>query len=87
MPRFLFQSYPIHCYEFYPIPIGIDLGIKIPTEEIINDYEVNNTESMICGTDRIELLNRIQTTFVREFERWKVKEPDIRPTNYKTMQA
>ncbi|MBA2268224.1 MAG: hypothetical protein H0W19_07810 [Nitrosopumilus sp.] len=39
MPRLLFQPDPINGYEFNPIPIDIHLGvIKIPTEEILDDY-------------------------------------------------
>jgi hypothetical protein len=68
MPRFLFQPDPIDGYEFNPIPIDIHLGIiKIPTKEICHDDAINNTELIIVGTDRKEILNRIQTTFAREF--------------------
>ena len=43
---------------------------------------------MIVGTDRQEVLNRLQTTFAREFERYgKLKESDIRPMDYETKQA
>ena len=71
MPQFLFQPDPIDKYEFNPIPIDIHLGIiKIPTEEILDDDAINNTESIIVGTDRQEVLNRIQTAFAREFERY-----------------
>ena len=43
---------------------------------------------MIVGTDRQEVLNRIQIAFVSEFERYgKLKESDIRPTDYETRQA
>ena len=53
MPQFLFQPDPIDKYEFNPIPIDIHLGIiKIPTEEILDDDAINNTESIIVGTDR-----------------------------------
>ncbi|WP_458718713.1 hypothetical protein [Candidatus Nitrosocosmicus sp. R] len=71
------------------IPIDIHLGIiKIPTEEILDDFALNNTESVIVGTDRQEVLNRIQTAFAREFERYgKLKESDIRPMDYETKQA
>ena len=66
MPKFLFQPDPIDGYEFNPIPIDIHLGIiKIPTEVILDDFGINTTESMIVGTDRIEVLNRIQTAFAR----------------------
>ncbi len=55
MPQFLFQPDPIDKYEFNPIPIDIHLGIiKIPTEEILDDDAINNTESIIVGTDRQE---------------------------------
>ena len=76
MPRFLFQPDSIDGYEFNPIPIDIHLGIiKIPTEEILDDDAINNTESIIVGTDRQEALNRIQTAFSRKFERYgKLRE-------------
>ncbi|WP_148686270.1 hypothetical protein [Candidatus Nitrosocosmicus hydrocola] len=89
MPKFLFQPDPIEGYEFNPIPIDIHLGvIKIPTKEILDDDAINNTESIIVGTDRNEVLDRLQTAFVREFNRYgKLKELDIRPTDYTTRQA
>jgi hypothetical protein len=89
MPRFLFQPDPIEGYEFYPIPIDIHLGvIKIPTEELLHDDAINNTEAIIVGTDRQEVLDRLQTVLAREFERYgKLKESDITHTNYETKQA
>ncbi len=89
MPKFLFQPDPIDKYEFIPIPIDIHLGIiKIPAEEIFDDDAINNTESVIVGTDRQEVLNRIQTSFAREFERYgRLKMSDIRATDYRTRQA
>jgi hypothetical protein len=80
MPRFLFQPDSIDGYEFNPIPIDIHLGIlKIPTEEILDDFGINTTESVIVGTDRQEVLNRIQSAFAREFEQYgKLKESDSR---------
>ncbi len=86
MPQFLFQPDSIDWYEFNPIPIDIHLGIlKIPTEEFLDDFAINNTESVIVGTDRQEVLNRIQLVFAREFEKYgKLKESDIRPMDYKT---
>ena len=89
MPRFLFQPDPIDGYEFNPIPVDIHLGIiKIPTEEIMEDGAINNTEAVLIGTDRMEVLNRLKTVFAREFERYrKLKESDIRPTDYTTKQA
>jgi len=89
MPKLLFQPDPIDGYEFNPIPIDIHLGIiKISTEEILDDFGINTTESVIVGTDRYEVLNRLQTAFAREFERYgKLKESDIRPMDHKTRQA
>ena len=89
MPRFLFQPDSIDGYEFNPIPIDIHLGIlKIPTEEILDDFGINTTESLIVGTDRQKALDRIQSAFAREFEHYgKLKESDIRPMDYKTKQA
>ena len=89
MSHFLFQPYSIDEYKFYPIPIDINLGvIKIPTKEILYDDTINNTESIIVGTDRNEVLNRIQTAFAREFELYgKLKESDISYTDYDTKQA
>ena len=89
MPRFLFQPDLIDGYEFYPIPIDIHLGvIRIPTEELLHEDAINNTECVIVGTDRQEVLNRLQTTFAREFQRYgKLKESDIRPIDFVTKQA
>jgi hypothetical protein len=43
---------------------------------------------MTVGTDRKEVLNGLQTGFVREFQRYgKLKDSDIRPTDYLTRQA
>ena len=43
---------------------------------------------MIVGTDRQEVLSRIQSAFAREFEYYgKLEESDIRPMDYKTKQA
>ena len=89
MSQFLFQPDPVDGYEFNPIPIDIHLGIiKIPTEEILDDFGINTTESVIVGTDRAEVLNRLQTTFAMEFERYgKLKESEITHMDYKTKQA
>jgi hypothetical protein len=89
MTRFLFQPDPIDGYEFYPIPIDIHLGIiKIPSEEIYHNDAINNTEYSTVGTDRKEVLKRLQTSFAREFQRHgKLKESDIRSTDYATRQA
>ena len=89
MPKFLFQPDSIDGYEFNPIPIDIHLGvIKIPTQEILDDDAINNTECVIVGTDRKEVLDRLQTTFARKFQRYgKLKESEITHANYETKQA
>ena len=57
---------PIDAYEFILIPIDIHLGVvKIPTKEILDDDAINNTESIIVGTNRKQVLDRIQTSFAR----------------------
>lgn len=89
MPSFLFQPDPIEGYEFTPIPVDIHLGvIKIPTKEIRGDGAINNTEAIIVGIHSMEVLNRLQTVFAREFQKdGKLKDSDIRPINYTTRQA
>ncbi len=43
---------------------------------------------MIVGTDRQEVLNRIQSAFAQEFEHYgKLKESDIRPGIMKQKQT
>ena len=89
MPKFLFQPDPIDGYEFNPIPIDIHLGIiKIPTEEIIDDFGINTTETIIVGTDRREVLDYLQKHFAMEFRRFgTLKESDILLRNYEVKQA
>ena len=89
MPRFLFQPDPIDGYEFNPIPIDIHLGIiKIPTEEILDDFGINITDTMIVGCNRQQVLNWMQEHFAREFRRYgTLKESDSLLRNYKVKQA
>lgn len=89
MPRFLFQPDPIDGYEFNLIPIDIHMGIiKIPNEEILDDFGINNTDTVIVGSDRKEVLNWLQDHFAREFQRYeKLKESETSPVDYKTKQA
>lgn len=89
MPQFLFQPDPIDGYEFNPIPIDIHMGIiKIPTEEILDDSGINNTDTIIVGNDRKEVSDWLQERFAREFRRFgKLKESDIRPMDYETKQT
>jgi len=58
------------------------------SEEILDDFGINTTESVIVGTDRLEVLNRIQSALAREFDHYgKLKESDIRPMDNTTKQA
>jgi hypothetical protein len=57
--QFLFQPNPIDGISFKPIAIGIHLGvIKIFDEEIYYDFQLNNSESIIVGTDRERSINK-----------------------------
>ena len=64
MAHFLFQSDPIDGVRFNPIKIDIHQGvIKIVDDDIHYDFQINTTESVIVGTDRDEVLERIQRGF------------------------
>ena len=53
MSRFMFQPDPIDGYEFHPIPVDIHLGIiKILTEEFLDDFGINTTETTLIGTGK-----------------------------------
>ncbi len=89
MANFLFQPDPIDGVEFKPIKIDIHKGVvKILDEEIHYDFELNNTESVIVGTDKKVVLERLQTAFERQYNRYgKLKREDIRAVDYETLQA
>jgi hypothetical protein len=62
MPRFLFQPGWIDGTKFKPIKIYIHQGVvKIVDDKIFYDFQLNTTESVIVGTDREEILKRIQS--------------------------
>ncbi|MDF0682469.1 MAG: hypothetical protein P0116_16045 [Candidatus Nitrosocosmicus sp.] len=62
--------------------------IKIPTEEITDDFGINTTETMIVGTDRKEVLDYLQEHFAMEFRRFgTLKESDSLLRNYEVRQA
>jgi hypothetical protein len=64
LPIFLFQPDPIDEVEFKPITIDSHIGvIKIIDGEIYYDFQLNNSESIIVGTDREKVLARIQRGF------------------------
>ena len=75
--------------KFKLIKIDIHQGIvKIVDEEIHYDFEANNTESIIVGTDRKEILERIQTGFERQYRSYgKLKREDINALDYETLEA
>ena len=89
MPQFFFKPDPIDGVEFKPIEIDIHMGvIKIVNEEIYYDFQTNNTESVIVGTEREEVLDRIQRGFEYQFRAYgKLKEKDIPPMDYDAKQA
>ena len=89
MARFLFQPDHIDGVRFKPIKIDIHKGvIKIEVEEIHFDFQINNTESIIVGTDREEVLDRIQRGFERQYRQYgNLKKDDIKSLDYETMQA
>ena len=90
MAKFLFQPDPINGAQFRPVKVDIHLGvIKITNDEIYHDFQSNNTESVIVGTERDEVLQRIQRGFEYQFEMYgKLRDSDINPaTDYQTLQA
>jgi len=88
VPKFLFQPDHIDGYGFNPIPIDIHVGIiKIPTEEIIDDFGINITNTIIIGTER-KVLNWIQEPFAREFRRYgMLEESDSLLRRYEVKQS
>jgi hypothetical protein len=71
MTKFLFQPDPIDGVNFKPIKIDIHKGvIKIVDDEIHYEFQLNNTESIIVGTDRDEILDRIQRGFEYQFKQY-----------------
>jgi hypothetical protein len=89
MTKFLFQPDPINGIEFKPITIDIHLGvIKIVDEEIYYDFQLNNSESIIVGTDRKEVLSRVQRGFEYQYDAYgRIEKENIGALDYDTMQA
>ncbi|HYO06290.1 MAG TPA: hypothetical protein VER14_04840 [Phototrophicaceae bacterium] len=90
MAEFFFKPDPIDGVEFKPVKIDIHLGvIKIVDEEIYHDFQPNNTESVIVGTDRKEVLARIQRGFEYQFRAYgKAKNGEHNPDmDYNAKQA
>jgi hypothetical protein len=76
MAKFLFQPDPINRVKFKPIKIDIHQGVvKIVNEEILYDFQLNNTESVIAGTDKEEVIARIPRGFEYQYNQiWQIKE-------------
>lgn len=88
MSQFLFLPDPIDGYEFYPIPIQSKFGvIKIPNDEITDDFGINISEIVVSGRQMDVILEQTQSKFILNFSRvGKPTESDIRPMNYETKQ-
>src|SRR3954451_16257241 len=89
MTHFLFQPDPIDGVKFKPIKIDIHQGvIKIMDDEIFYDFQLNTTESVIVGTDREEVLAKIQQGFENQYNLYgKLKRENIQTLDYETRQA
>lgn len=89
MARFLFQRDPISGIKFKLIKIDIHKRVvKIVDEEIHYDFQLNNTESVIVGTEREEVLEKIQRGFECQPKLYgKLKKEDINAIDYDTLQA
>ncbi len=75
---------PVEWVEFRLLRMGIHLGmVKIEQEEIYNDKDIKNSEAIMVGTPREEVIDRLQLALTREFERYgKVKKKDIPISDY-----
>ena len=70
MPHFLFQPDPIDEVKFMPVRIDIHSGVvKIVDEEIHHDFEINNTECVVVGKDRKEVLASLQEGFAQPVQK------------------
>src|SRR3954447_6139615 len=89
MVHFLFQPDPIEEIKFKPIKIDINQGvIKIVDEEIFYDFQLNTTESVMVGTDREDVLARIQRGLENQYNLYgKLKRENIQTLDYETSQA
>jgi hypothetical protein len=62
--------------------------VKIVDEKIHHDFELNSTECMVVGTDRNEILSRLQEEFASQYKRYgKMEENDIPAMAHETRQA
>ena len=64
------------------------MRIKIVDDEIFYGFQINNTESVIVGRDREEILARIQRGFENQYNIYgKLKPDDIQTLDYDTLQV
>ena len=62
--------------------------IKIVDDEICADFQINNTESVIVGIERDEVLDRIQRGFEQQYNDYdRLKKEDIKSFNHETMET
>src|SRR5919112_241079 len=89
MAQFLFQPDPIDGIKFKPIKIDIHKrSYQVDDDEIFYDFQINTTESVIVGTDREEVLEKVQTGFENQYNLYgKSKRENIKALDYETMQA
>jgi hypothetical protein len=71
------------------VSIDVHEGVvKIVYEEIHHDFEVNNTECVVVGRGRTEVLASLQEGFARQYKRYgKLEENYIPAMAYETWQA
>ncbi|MGN6346692.1 MAG: hypothetical protein ACTHME_03215 [Candidatus Nitrosocosmicus sp.] len=89
MAKFLFQPDSIGEIRFNPIRIDIHKGVvKIVDDEIFYDFQLNNTKSVIVGTDREEVLEKIQRGFEHQYNKYDtLKKEDIKSLDSDTLQT
>ncbi len=76
-------------HSFQTCKIDIHQGvIKIVDDEIFYDFQLNTTQSVIVGTDREEVLARIQRGFEHQYNLYgKFKKENIKAIDYESMQV
>ena len=86
---FHFQPDLIDGVNFKPIKIDIHQDvIKIVDDEIFYDFQLNNSESVIVGTDREEVLEKIQRGFESQYNlSGRLRKEGIKALDYETLQA
>jgi len=85
----MFQPDSSDGVKFKPIKIDIHQGvIKILDDEIFYDFQLNTIESVIVGTDRQEVLEKLQRGSENQYKVYvKLKKENIKALDYETMQV